>query len=239
MSTLLKQSFLKMIQADDSAADLSVASEILIARVVGLVYGLVQRAPQGAVVQAAASGSDTALMNSLAAMVITEAPAQDAWSTALLRGRLALAERLEASGGVWTAEEAVTNLQVARQTLQQWRAQGRVIALAREDGSFSYPIAQFKQPVADTVKPRPYDAIKQINGIVGSRLSPEELVALLAAPQAMLTGPDGQQQTPFAALATGDSEGVLDVVRWIVVPPDEDAPTVEEVPLDRARLETA
>lgn len=96
---------------------------------------------------------------------------------------------------MWTADEAGVNLQVSREALRQWRAQGRVLALARQDGSFSYPLAQFKHPEADTGVPRPYDAIKQINEIVGARLSPEELVALLAAPQAMLTGPDGQQQT--------------------------------------------
>ncbi len=46
MGTFLKRPFLQVIGADQSDADLSVAAEILLARVGELVYRLVQRAPQ-------------------------------------------------------------------------------------------------------------------------------------------------------------------------------------------------
>lgn len=173
MTSLLKQSFLAVANVDESAPDLPLASEILLARISAMAYSLVHRAPQSAVVAAAAAGSNSALMEALASMASTESPSQDAWTSALLRGRFTLAECLEASGGVWTAEEAVVHLGVTRQTLQQWQSQGRVLALARHDGSFSYPVAQFEPAAADTEPPRPYGAIRQINEIVGASLSRE------------------------------------------------------------------
>lgn len=224
MSKLLAQSFLSVIQADESSPAPSAAGEILVARVAALVYGLAQRAPEAAVIQAAASGSSAALMKSLAAMVITEAPAEAAWETALLQGQVALAERLEAVGGVWTAEEAMHRLGVKRQSLQQWRDQGRVLALMRQDGSFSYPLAQFKQPASDTGVPRPYGVIQDITATVGTRMSAEELVAMLAEPQAMLADADAQPMTPFAAIAAGEDDRVMEFVRWAVARPDADAP---------------
>lgn len=93
------------------------ASEILIARLSALIYSLVRRAPQGAIMRAAASGSNAALVQALADMVVTEAPADDAWTTALMQGSVALAQCLESVGGVWTADEAMTQLQVKRQNI--------------------------------------------------------------------------------------------------------------------------
>lgn len=139
---------------------------------------------------------------------------------------MALAACLEAAGGVWTADEASTRLKVKRQTLQQWRDRGRVRALQRHDGSYSSPVVQLAAPVSDTGAPRPYEAIAQITESVGSRLATEELVALLATPQPLLRDKAGQLMTPFAALALGDTAGVLDMMRWVVTPPDVDAPDV-------------
>ena len=224
MTALLNRPFLAMVGADASAADMPQASEILIARFSALIYTLVLRAPQASVMRAAASGSNAALVHALAEMVVTEGPADDAWTTALLQGSVALAICLEAAGGVWTSDEATTHLRAKRQTLQQWRDSGRVLALQRHDGSYSYPVAQFEPPVSDTGVPRPYEAISQISQLVGSRLNAEELVALLATPQAMLPDAHGHPLTPFAAMAAGDTARVLDVVRWAVTPDDEDAP---------------
>ncbi len=226
MTALLHQPFLTMVGADASSPEVSPASEILIARFSSLIYTLVSRAPQAAVIRAAASGSNAELMHALADMVVTEAPADDAWTTALLQGSVALAACLEAAGGVWTADEATTRLMVKRQTLQQWRDSGRVLALQRHDGSYSYPVAQFAPPVSDTGAPRPYEAIAQITQTVGSRLSVEELVALLATPQPLLRDKAGAPMAPFTALALGEAPRVLDLMRWVVTPPDTDAPDV-------------
>ena len=230
MSNFLTEPFLMVVHEEGPAPLLSPASEIFLRRVATLVYGLARRAPQTAVMQAASAGSDTALIRALADMVITEAPA-DAMATALLRGRLALAECLEASGGVWTAEEAVDTLRVKRQTLQLWRDQGRVIALRRSDGSYSYPIAQFAPATSDASVPRPYDAIRTMHELVGGHLSAEELVSLFATPQPMLRDAAGHEQTPFQVLAAGDVDRVLDLVRWVVTPPDADAPLVPALPM--------
>ena len=230
MTALLNQPFLSLVGADASAPDMPPASEILIARFSSLIYTLVRRAPQGAILRAAASGSNAELVHALAEMVVTEAPADDAWTTALIQGSVALALCLEAAGGVWTADEAMTRLQAKRQTLQQWRDGGRVLALQRQDGSFSYPVAQFQPPASDAGVPRPYEAIAQINEIVASRLSPEELVALLATPQSMLPDAHGRPMTPFAAIASGDTARVLDLVRWVATPADEGAPSVTTGP---------
>ncbi len=104
-------------------------------------------------------------------------------------------------------------------------ASGRVVLLSAR---------AVQAAAADTGAPRLYAVIKQINGIVGSRFSLEELVALLATPQPVLARPDGQQQTAPAALAAGNSEPVLELIRWIVVRPDEGAPTADDVLVDAA-----
>lgn len=101
-----------------------------------------------------------------------------------------------------------------------------MLALQRHDGSFSYPVAQFRPPASDAGVPRPYEAISQLSAVVGCRLSPEELVALLATPQAMLPNAHGHPVTPFAAMVSGDAARVLDLVRWVVTPADEHAPDV-------------
>ena len=221
-----------MVRAEPSAPEMSAASEILIARVSQLIYTLVQRAPQAAVMQAAASGSTAALLDAVASMVVTAAPADDAWTVSRLRGTVALAHRVEAAGGVWSAEEATTHLQVKRQALHQWRDAGRVIALQRSDGSFSYPVAQFQPANSDLTAPRPYPAIAEITATIGARMSAEELVAILATPQPMLAHEDGSLQTPFAALEAGESDRVLALVRWVATPADADAPDIATATTD-------
>jgi len=81
MTALLNRPFLAMVGADTSAPEKSPASEILIARFSSLIDSLVSRAPQAAVIRAAAAGSNAELVHALADMVVTEAPADDAWTT--------------------------------------------------------------------------------------------------------------------------------------------------------------
>jgi hypothetical protein len=138
---------------------------------------------------------------------------------AFARGRVALAERLEAAGGVWTTDEATTHLGLTRQTLQNWRAQRRVVALPRHDGSFVYPVAQFEASSADTGASRPYPAIQVINTLLADLMVAEELVAFLATPQEALSHGD-VPRTPFAAMRDGATDDVLAMARWIAAPPD-------------------
>jgi hypothetical protein len=227
MTARLHQSVLDMLSADTLPPEVSEASAILITRVNALLYDVVRRAPQAAVMRAAAAHSNATLLQAVADLVVTEATADEDWNTALLRGTVALAACLEAAGGVWTAGEATMHLGVTRQTLQQWRDRGRVLALPRRDGSYAYPVAQFKPPVSDTGAPGPYAAIAQITKVVGSRLRPEELVALLATPQPLLRDEAGAPMTPFTALARGEAARVLALVNWIVTPSDAEAPDIE------------
>lgn len=83
-----------------------------------------------------------------------------------------------------------------------------------------------ENPSANLTEKGRIEVIAQISEIVGSRLTTEELVSLLATPQVLLRDYSGEPMTPFAALERGEAERVIDFVRWVVTPPDDDAPDV-------------
>ena len=224
MPTMLRQHFLEALGAHEGEADLPAASEIFLLRSMRMLYDLTLRAPQSALMEAAASGSNAALLRSISELVLTESPASEAWEAVMLRGRVALAEAVEATGGVWSTEVALERLQVSRQTLLNWRRERRVLALPRAGNTFVYPVAQFAAPGSDADVPRPYEVIQQIALRVGAHLTPEELVGLLATPQDMLARDDGHPMTPFAAIAAGAGDDVLRLVDWFVTPADDGAP---------------
>lgn len=70
--SLLDQPLYEIVGADPSSPALPPASEALIARTVALALRLVQRAPDSAVVRAAATASDVQLMHELADILATE-----------------------------------------------------------------------------------------------------------------------------------------------------------------------
>jgi len=63
-------------------------------------------------------------------------------------------------------------------------------------------------------------------------MTTEELVAMLATAQPMLAHADGSLQTPFAALAAGETDSLLALVRWVATPPDADAPNIATATTD-------
>ncbi len=223
---ILDQPLRAVVQADASDLRLTPLAEAVVARVASMVYRLVSQASPAAVMSAAASGSNAALVGALADLVGVEAQAPDPVALARLRGSVALATRVAESGGVWPADKAIEQLKVTRSTLQNWRMLRRVVALERDDGSFAYPVAQFQQPRSDMSSPRPYPALIQLGAIVGDRLTPEELVVLLATPQEELANADGRARTAFDALADGDVDAVTALVVRVVTPADEGAPLI-------------
>ena len=138
-------------------------------------------------------------------------------------GRVALAKALVESGGILLSDEAVELLGVSRATLQNWRDKGQVLALQAAGGSFVYPVAQFERPSHDATHPRPYKAIEEIRkiAVIGSPLMGS--IGLLVSRQDFLADADGAR-TGFGALADGDVERVIAMVRHVATPADDGAP---------------
>ena len=222
---MIDQPLRTLVQADAGEARLSPIEEAVVVRVATMVYELVQRASPAAVMTAAASGSNAALVGALADLVGAEAASPDPIAAARLRGQVAVATRLTESGGVWGADEAIDQLRVTRSTLQNWRTARRVIALERDDGSFAYPVAQFEPPRSDLQAPRPYPAMATIGACAKDALSAEELVVLLATPHERLGTGTRAARTGFEALADGDASLVIDLVADVARPADADAPS--------------
>ena len=236
MSTILEQPLGAIVKRPGMGTKpMTDAGEILLARVATLVYDLVQRAPKAELTQVASSGSSADFVNGLAELLRYETPSTDERLTALLAGRLALAKVLEASGGVLLADEAAKRLGVTRSALQNWRDTNRVLALRAADGSYIYPVGQFEQPKTDAQHPRPFEAIKDIRDLVDDALTVDELIGLLASPQPMLAH-RGRDRSGFEALADGDAQSVLDMIRHTITPDDADAPpVVAEISTTRAK----
>ena len=76
MSELLKRPVFEVVGADPSGPDLSPAGEIVLSRMCRFVYGLIQRAPEDVLKQAAASGSDAAVMLALVTLASSDAAAE-------------------------------------------------------------------------------------------------------------------------------------------------------------------
>ncbi len=227
---ILDQPLRAVVQASPSDSRLTPVAEAVVARVATMVYQLVSHASPAAVMTAAVSGSDVALVSALADLVGVESQQPDPVALARLRGHVSLAARVAESGGVWPADKAIEQLNVTRSTLQNWRTSRRVVALERDDGSFAYPVAQFQQPRSDMTAPRPYPALMQLGSIVGDRLTAEELVVLLATPQEELANADGRSRTAFDALAAGDVDAVVAMVTRVVTPADAGAPLLSKEP---------
>ncbi len=195
-----------------------------VARVATLAFTTASVAPPGATARALAANSPQGLLGAFAELLTAGGhPAtRDPVADAFLRGRVALATALEASGGVWRADEAQRHLRVSRTTLLQWREGRRVLAVPVGD-SFVYPVAQFEPPATDLEPPRAYPAIADVLAAAADHLTAGELAGLLATPQPGLAVDDGPPRTGFAAIADGDGPLVVSMVRHVVASPDADA----------------
>jgi hypothetical protein len=206
-------------------------AESVAARAAGLAAALVDRASPATLLNAASAPTDSAFLGAMADLLL-ETAYPDSVASARLRGRIALARAIEQAGGLWTADQAQHELGVKRSTLQNWRDDGRVLALAAADGSFLYPIAQFEPPATDLTRPRPFPAIAAITAKASNTLSSEELIALLCVPQPMLSDANDLAISPFDALARGREDSVLAMLDWLREDPDADAPQVARKSFD-------
>lgn len=228
MASLLDQPLGNVLGVSSQADSISPSVEAFVTRIAGVALELAQGAAPAALAKALASVSNAALVGAFGELLTLDAPSSHVKIRALLRGRVALVELLEASGGVWSAEEATTNLGRSRASLQKWRDGKRVIALRQADGSYKYPVAQFAPSTTDLGKPVPLPGIQGVLAAAGTALTPEELVALLATSHASLQGSDRQARTGFEALAAGDADIVIDLVRHVATPADAEAPDAYE-----------
>lgn len=229
MASILDRPLGSVLGVSAKADSISPAVEAFVTRIAGVALELAQGASPAALAKALASVSSAALVGAFGELLTVEAPGSNVKIRALLRGRVAVVQLLEASGGVWSAEEATTNLGRSRAALQKWRDGRRVIALKQADGSYKYPVAQFAPAMTDLGKPVPLSGIQDVLAVAGDVLSPEELVALLATPNEIL-GTSGGRRTGFEALADGDVDAVVAMVRHVVTADDAGAPDAREEP---------
>lgn len=196
-----------------------------VARIATLAFTTASVAPPAATARALAANTPETLLAAFAELLMAggRAGASAPLAAGLLRGRVALADALAQSGGVWRADEAQARLKVSRTTLLQWREAGRILALPLAD-SFAYPVAQFAPPATDLESPRPFPAIAAVVAAADGRLTAVELAGLLATPQPALAAAGGPPRTGFAAIADDDAARVVGMVRHVVSAPDADAP---------------
>ena len=222
MATLLNEPLASLLDAP-GGTDVPAQVEALVVRMASLALTVADSAPAAAVTRALAAGSPEAFLSAFAELLIARGGVTPG-ALAMLRGRIALADLLQQSGGVLRADEAQTRLGVTRATLQSWRDTKKVIALPLSDGSFGYPVAQFAPPATDLERPRPLPGIAEVLAASADALEPSELVALLATPQEALAGVDGRPRTGFGALAEGNVESVVGLIEHVVTPADQGAP---------------
>ncbi|WP_337171563.1 hypothetical protein [Gemmatimonas aurantiaca] len=152
------------------------------------------------------------------------------WESVLARGRKVVADAVEASGGAWTTEQALEQLGVDRDSFVRWREEGRVLALEGLDEALTYPVAQFTLSGRGELRPHP--VMQRMVQRAQARLSPEELFGLLTAPQPMLVDADGHPLTPLEAIASGNEDGALRLLDWVLTSSDAGAPPISA---ERAR----
>lgn len=229
MPTILDQSLGDLLDVSSESETISPSVEAFVTRVAGLALELAQGAPPASLVRALGAVTNAGFVSAFAELLMFEGPRSNDRLQSLLRGRVALAELVESTGGMWSAAEAEKYLGRTRATLQNWRDQRRVIALRQGDGSYKYPVVQFAPAPTDLEPPAPLLGLSEVLTTAGDALTPEELVAVLASPQEMLTAADGRPRTGFEALAAGDADRVVALLRHVVTPADDGAPEVAEV----------
>jgi hypothetical protein len=226
MATLLDQPLEALLDAP-GVTDVSPQVEAFVARVATLALTVGAASATAAVTRALAAGTPEALLGVFADLLAMRSPSAPG-AEAALRGRIALAEVIRQSGGLWRADEAPARLGVTRATLQAWRDGQKVLALRLGDASYGYPVAQFAPPASDLAHPRPLAGLAEVLAAVGDRLSAEEVAALLATPQPALAGAGGAPRSGFEALAAGDVALVVGLVEHVVTPADEGAPLADD-----------
>ncbi len=227
MTALLDQSLGSLLEQPASPAQASDLAQALTVRMARLAFSVGAGAARGELAQVLAAGSPAAFFRAFVDVFAAHQP-HDVRALLLLKGRAEVLSALEASGGLWRADEAQKQLRVGRASLQAWRDDRTVLALPLPDGSFGYPVAQFAAPPSDLHPPRPYPAITTILQRANGRLTAEEVFLLLATPQeALVDDPatlDGAWPTGFQCLARGDAERVIALVEFVVRDSDEGAP---------------
>lgn len=227
MTALLDQPLGTLLEHPTSPTPASDLAEALTVRMARLVYSISAGAARGELAHVLAAASPAAFFRAFVDVLAAHQP-HDVHAVLLLKGRAEVLSALEASGGLWRADEAQQQLQVGRASLQAWRRDQKVLALSLPDGSFGYPVAQFAAPPSDLHPPRPYPAIETLLQRAEGRLTAEELFLLMATPQDALVddpaAPESAWPTAFQCLARGEEERVIALVDFIVRDSDEGAP---------------
>lgn len=227
MNALLDQPLGTLLEHTASPTPASDLAEALTVRMARLAFSISAGAGRGELAQVLAAGSPAAFFRAFVDVFAAHQP-HDVQALLLLKGRVEVLSALEASGGLWRADEAQKQLRVGRASLQAWRDDRTVLALPLPDGSFGYPVAQFAAPPSDLHPPRPYATIKTVLQRADSRLAAEEVFLLLATPQEALAddpaAPESAWPTGFQCLARGDAERVIALVAFVVRDSDEGAP---------------
>lgn len=226
MSSILDRP-LRALLEPGQAGKLGPEGEAVVARLAQMAANIALTMGKSELLTALSASTPAGFLGVLAErLACAQPPNQSALEA--LRGKVALAESIVSSGGLWRADEAQRELRVSRATLQAWRDGRRVLALPMGDGSFGYPVVQFTRPSSDVEAPKPHPAMAKVLEAAADRLDAPELFVVLAAPQPALAKPGGDARTGFEAMHDGDAESVVGLIRHLVTPEDEGAPPIEE-----------
>ncbi len=235
MSSMLDQPLSALLEPGQ-AGKLGPEGEAVVARLAQMAATIALTMGKSELLIALSASTPAGFLGVLAERLACAAPPNESALEAL-RGKVALAETIRSSGGLWRADEAQRELHVSRATLQAWRDNRRVLALPMGDGSFGYPVVQFTRPSSDLEAPKPHPAMANVLEAAGDRIEAPELFLVLASPQPALAKPGGEARTGFEAMHEGDAASVVGLIRHLVTPADEGAPPIEEQetrPLARA-----
>jgi helix-turn-helix protein len=175
------------------------------------VTELVRHVPARQLSRAQEEVSPLRRLSALVAGVVQFAPTADPLAAAQARAAARQSQLIEQAGGLLSPEEAAERIGMSRQTVSNWRRQGRLLAIPRGRRDFAYPAMQFG---GGGVLP----GIDLVLGASNLR-DPWSQLGMLLTPAETLGG-----DTPLQALRVGRIDEAVRVARRAGAPLDEGAP---------------
>jgi hypothetical protein len=184
-------------------------------RAAGVLQRLFAYAPTTALRKLVDEASLAAVTGALSAAAAA-APGVDPLAAARARGVTRRDALLAQAGGVLSPGDVAERTGMSRQTVNNWRRKGQVIALPRGRRDFVFPACQF---VEGRLAPG-LDRVLEASAL----RHPLSQLEMLLAPSARMDG-----ESPLALLRAGRVEDAVAVAATSGSPPDDEAPAVPRI----------
>jgi hypothetical protein len=187
-------------------------AQAAVTEAVPVLLRLFQRAPAARIRAVVADASLVTIADALSAAAAA-APDPDPLAGALARGAARRETLLAEAGGTLTPQGVAAQTGMSRQTVNNWRRKGQIIALPRGRRDFVFPACQF-------LDDRPLPGLDQLLATSALR-DPLGQLEVLLAPSHRMGG-----LSPLELLHQGRIEDAIAVARDTGSPLDEDAPAL-------------